>query len=290
MLKIVEKTKIWLSISLIIIAIGVFFLVTKGLNLGIDFKGGTIIQIDMEKKFDKFEVEKIVHKYSPEAVTNIANETELEIKTSSMDEDKISEMYKEIKQKYNLKANEPIGQDNIGASLGKEMKRKAMTSLIIATIGMLLYIGIRFEFKFGIAAILCLIHDVFIMISIYAIFQIPIDSGFVAAILTVVGYSINDTIVVFDRVRENQKYMRKSNYTELANASITQTIARSINTIFTSAIMLISVYFFVPAIRNFSKPILIGLISGCYSSIFIATPLWVIFKNKAGGNKVGVKG
>lgn len=281
MLKIIEKTKIWFSISLIIIIIGLSFVCTKGLDFDIDFKGGTIITINMEKKFNKTDVDKIIKKYAPDAVTNISGTTDLDIKCKEMKQDDIDKMYKEIKDKYSLTKSSPASQDSIGASFGNEMKKNAILAVIISGIAMLIYVGIRFEFKFGAAAILALIHDLLITTAVYAVFQIPVGSGFVAAMLTVIGYSINDTIVVFDRIRENQKYVKRNDIVKLANGSLTQTMARSINTVLTVLVALTCVHIMVPSIRDFTTPLLVGIVSGCYSSIFIATPLWVIFK-KAG--------
>lgn len=195
-------------------------------------------------------------------------------------------MFAELKAKYNLQDSALVSQETIGASIGSELKRKAIIALSIAIIGMLIYIGVRFEFKFGAAALLSLIHDVLVVLGFYALLKLPVNSAFVAAMLTIIGYSINDTIVVFDRIRENQKYMKRSDYIALANASMTQTMARSINTGMAVIITLISVYYFVPTVREFTIPLLVGIISGTYSSIFIATPFWVIFKNRAKKMKV----
>lgn len=281
MLRIIEKTKIWFSISLIIILIGFGFAATKGLEYGIDFKGGTVVKIDIGKDFVKSDVDKVVAKYAQDYQTNKSDNTKIEIKSNSITDNQIAAMFKDIKAKYNLKDTALISQDRIGATVGNELKQKAVMAIILSGIAMLIYVGIRFEFKFATAAILSLLHDVLITTAVYAVFRFPIDSGFLAAILTVIGYSINDTIVVFDRIRENSKYMRKSDVVEIANASLTQTMARSINTVLTVLITLIAVYAFVPAIRNFATPLLVGIISGMYSSIFIATPFWVIFKKKA---------
>ena len=290
MLKIIEKTKIWFAISLIIIFAGVFKIATSGLELSIDFAGGTIVQINMNTdldKVDKTEIDAIIHKYAPGAETNKAKSAveasavmnELEIKAKDLSAENLNSMLNDLKGKYG-KDVQLISQDHQGSSMGKETRNNAILAVILATLAMLIYVGFRFEFRFGISAIIALVHDVLTTLSIYALFRIPIDTAFVAAMLTVIGYSINDTIVVFDRIRENQKYMRKSSATELANASITQTMARSINTVLTTLITLVAVYIFVPSIRNFSLPLIAGIVSGCYSSIFIASPLWVIFKNK----------
>ncbi|WP_315117616.1 protein translocase subunit SecF [uncultured Clostridium sp.] len=282
-LKIIEKTKIWFAISLVIMLTGLFFGIKNGLNYGIDFKGGTLIQINMKSEYNKEEVEKIIGKHAKDYTTNSATttsgEVHLEIRSNSLEANQIEPMFKEIKEKYNLE-DKDFSQQTIGASIGKELRRKAILALIIANIGMLIYIGIRFEFKFGIAAIAALVHDVLITLSVYTILQIPINSSFIAAILTIVGYSINDTIVVFDRIRENSKRMRKVTDGELANVSISQTLTRSINTSLTTLITIAAVGIYVPSVRDFAIPLIIGIIAGGYSSIFIASPLWVYFKNK----------
>ena len=286
MLKIIEKTKLWFAISAIIIIVGFGAIAVNGLQFGIDFVGGTIVRIDMGKEFNKEEADAIVLKYAPDAQTNrsiVEGKTtpELEIKSKDITSEDIASMFKEIKDKYNLKDTDLISQDNIGASIGSELKQKALIALAISIVGMLIYIGVRFEFNFGTAALLSLLHDVLVVVGFYALFKLPLNSAFVAAMLTIIGYSINDTIVVFDRIRENQKYMRRSDATGLANASMTQTMARSINTGLAVIIMLVAIYYYVPTVREFTIPLLVGIISGTYSSIFIATPFWVIFKNRA---------
>jgi preprotein translocase subunit SecF len=286
MLKIIEKTKLWFAISCILIAIGIGAMFTNGLQFGIDFVGGTEVRIDMGKDFVKSEADAIVLKYAPDAVTNIAkvegkNTPEFEIKSKDINDDNISAMFKELKEKYGLKDTDLLSQERIGASIGLELREKALVALAVAVVGMLIYIGVRFEFNFGVAALLSLLHDVLFVLGFYAFFKLPVNSAFVAAMLTIIGYSINDTIVVFDRIRENQKYMKRSDPAALANASMTQTMARSINTGMAVIITLIAVYYFVPTVREFTIPLLVGIISGTYSSIFIATPFWVIFKKRA---------
>lgn len=280
MYKIIEKTKIWFAISIIVILIGVGFMATKGLEWSIDFKGGTVVKINMDKAFDKSEADVIVKKYAKDETSVTLNNTALQVSSAELSVEKVNAMFKELKEKYSLKDAGPVSQTTIEASLGTQMRNNAILAVIIANVLILLYVGWRFEFKFGLSAIVALIHDVLITLSVYAIFRIPVDTAFIAALLTILGYSMSDTIVVFDRVRENQKFMRSADVTELANASITQTFRRSIFTVLTVVITLTSVFVFVPAIRMFSKPLLVGIISGCYSSIFIATPVWVILKKK----------
>jgi preprotein translocase subunit SecF len=286
MLKIVEKTKLYFAVSLFIIVIGMGFMAKNGLNLGIDFKGGTALTIKMNQEFDKANVDKIVDKHAKgeylSKTVNDAKELEITVKSDALSADEIATLLKEIKTEF--KSSELLSQDTIGASVGSELKTKAVTALIIAMICMLVYVGFRFEFKFGAAAIIGLVHDILIMITVYAVFRIPVNATFIAAILTVVGYSINDTIVIFDRIRENQNIMRKASIEDIANTSITQTMARSINTVLTVIICVVTVYVFVPSIRDLSGPLIVGIGVGCYSSIFISSPVWVLLKKR--GKKV----
>lgn len=281
MLKIIEKTKLWFAISLTIIIIGIVALFVNGLQLGIDFKGGALMEVDFGKVVNQNEVRTIVNKYTKNYDMITLNKTGVQIKSGSLTSAQTAAIFKDLKTKYNLKDTALISNDTVDASIGKEVLSKALWALLIANVLMLLYIGVRFEFKFGAAAMLALVHDVLITFAVYTVFKLKVDSSFIAAMLTIIGYSINDTIVVFDRIRENQKYMRGSDVTELADASITQTMARSINTVLTVLITLVSVHIFVPTVRNLTIPLLVGIVSGCYSSIFIASPLWVIFKHSS---------
>ncbi|WP_435791705.1 protein translocase subunit SecF [Clostridium sp.] len=279
--KIIEKTKIWFAISLLIIVIGMGAMAKNGLNLGIDFKGGTKLDISMNQEFTKADVDKIIDKRAKGEYTSktVDKGKDFEVIVSdALSANEIATLQNEIKDVY--KSSE-FSQNYIGGSVGTELKSKALIGLIAATICMLIYIGIRFEFKFGLAAVTALVHDILITLGVYAIFSIPVNSPFIAAILTIVGYSINDTIVVFDRVRENQKNMRKSSLEDVTNTSITQTLARSINTVTTTLFTIMAVFVFVPAIRELSGPLIIGILVGCYSSIFIASPTWVLLKKRS---------
>lgn len=289
--KVIERTKIWFSISLIIIIIGLGFMFTKGLNYGIDFKGGTQITIQMNKDFEKSDVDGIISEFASgkfsSKVLNDGEEIEVIIQDGVLDEGQISSLIKKIAEKYSLEEG-AYQKETIGATVGKELQSNAFLVVILASIAMLIYISIRFEFSFAVAAIIALIHDILITLSVYAILGIQINTPFIAAILTIVGYSINDTIVVFDRIRENRKKQLNSSPTEVANKSIRATIARSINTSVTTLITITAVFVFVPAIRPFSLPLMLGVSCGAYSSIFIASPIWVILKNakqKKNGNK-----
>ncbi len=281
--KIIEKTKIWFTISIIITIIGIGFLATKGLNYGIDFKGGTLITLKMNQEFDKNDINEIIDKYAKERystkVADEGKEIEIIVQEGVLDEEKTNALIDEIKVKYSLEDSALIGKESIGATVGNELKKKAALALGVSSIAMLIYITARFEFSYAVAAIIALLHDVFITVSFYAIFGIQVNTPFIAAILTIVGYSINDTIVIFDRIRENVKRNRRMSSKEVANISITETMTRSINTSLTTLITIVAVYIFVPSIREFSLPLIVGIACGAYSSIFIASPIWVIIKN-----------
>jgi preprotein translocase subunit SecF len=282
MLKIVERAKIWFSFSIIITVIGLVALGISGLNLGIDFKGGTMVSVAIGKEFNVDDVRKIVAKYDPQAqVQAITEGNEVSIRSNSLTDQQVAPMFNDLKSKYQLDDKALLSTDRIGPSVGKELSKSAIISSIVATIGILIYVTFRFEFKSGVAAIVALIHDVLITMSVYAILQIPVNSSFIAAILTILGYSINDTIVVFDRIRENRKLGKYSDFTTLINVSITQTMARSINTVLTTLFTITAIYLLgVPAVKEFALPLIIGIISGCYSSIFIASPVWGIWVNR----------
>lgn len=285
-LNIIKKFKIFSTISIVIIVLGLIFAATKGLNLGIDFTGGTLLQIEFGQKMTVEEIREIMDEIDTNASIVHAgeNQTQIIIKsTIDMTNEERLNLFNKFKEKYNLNQEALINQRKFGPSMGDEIRNKAIISVIIATVGMLLYITYRFEFKFGIAAITALIHDVLIGLAVYSIFRIPVNSSFVAAMLTIVGYSINDTIVVFDRIRENIKLMRKETYENIVNKSISQTIIRSINTSVTTLLAITSLYIFgVEAIRDFALPLIVGVIAGTYSSIFIASPVWYLLTTRNG--------
>ena len=286
MLKIIEKSKIWISISLIIIVIGLGFTCFKGLNFGIDFKGGSQVSIQLNEDINKDDVDTIVKQYAPDSSTTISNTYEYEIKSTDLDSDKLSSIMTELKDKYSLDDTALISQEEIGAAIGKELTRNSLLAILAASAVMLIYVAIRFEFKFGIAALIATLHDVLITITVYAVFGIPVNTPFIAAILTVVGYSMNDTIVIFDRIRENSKKMRRADSVEVANVSITETLTRSINTSLSTLVTIIAINILVPSVREFTIPLIVGVVCGAYSSIFIASPVWVFLKEKAGKKKV----
>jgi len=278
--------KLWFGISGVVIAIGLIFIAVNGLNLGIDFTGGTSIQANIGKTFEISEVRSIFDKFDKEAIVTYAgNYKDIALVKTKVALNNIQqgEVINGFKEKFAIEQTN-IQFETIGPAIGSELTKQALLALFLANVGILIYISIRFEWKFGIAAILALVHDVLIMLVVYSVARIAINASFIAAILTIVGYSINDTIVVFDRIRENKKHIKKVEHNSLANKSISETMTRSINTSFTTLLTILTLYILgVPAIKDFALPLVIGILSGTYSSIFIASPIWVMLDSKLKG-------
>jgi preprotein translocase SecF subunit len=178
---------------------------------------------------------------------------------------------------------EELQSQHVMPVVSQELARNAMLAMLIAAAGILVYVSFRFEWRFGVAAILALVHDALVTLGLFSIFQLAVDMPFVAAILTIMGYSINATIVVFDRIRENLKYRKKERLGELANASISQTLMRCINTSATTLLVVLAVLLFGGrTIQSFMLALLIGVLAGTYSSIFLASPLWLMLRGEIG--------
>lgn len=279
---IVSRSKIWFGFSLAIMVIGLVFALVRGINVGIDFTGGTMMQFDMGKTVEVKAVEKSLAQWelSPEILHAGKDKSEIIVRTKKdLKNDVRTEIFEALKKDFNLSDTAFISAEQFGPSIGKEIRMKAVYGILAACFFMLLYIWFRFEIVFGVAAMISLVHDVFILLAVYAIFYIPVDTTLIAAVLTVVGYSINDTIVIFDRIRENARFLKKNAYDELADQSINSTLARSINTSLTTLIVIFVMYLLgVESIKNFSFPLLVGIGAGTYSSIFIASPIWALWK------------
>lgn len=281
---IIGKSKIFIASSLIVIIAGLGVIGFAGLNQGIDFTGGTLLQIDLGKQVSVDQLREITDTIDKDAsIVHTGDEkTEVIIRTSSsLDNKERLAFYKLFQDKYNLADDKLIYQEGFQPSIGTETQIKALISVLIAIGCMLVYISFRFKFNFGLAAIVALLHDVLIGLAVYALFRIPINSSFIAAMLTIVGYSINDTIVVFDRIRENIRLMRKAEFKEIVNTSVNQTMIRSINTSITTLLAIVTLYILgVDAIKQFALPLVIGVIAGTYSSVFIASPIWYYFTSR----------
>lgn len=277
--------KFFYTISIVIMVLGLAFGLIRGLNYGIDFTGGTMIQMDMGQRVEISDVEKAIKEYKldPEIIYSGADNEEIVIRTiEALDSDERAEVIGTINETFGTTEDNVVAEELFGPSVGKELRNNAILAIIIASICMLIYIRFRFsQWKFGGAALLGVLHDVLIVISFYAIFNITVNNPFIAGILTVVGYSINDTIVIFDRIRENIRYMKKGGTEEMIDTSITQTLGRSLMTSVTTLIVMVPLLIMAgDAIREFVLPLMVGIIAGAYSSICVCSPLYFEFSKK----------
>ena len=284
---IIGKRKILYAISSLLIIASLFFMVTRGFNMGIDFTGGTIMDLRFEKVVNINDVRAVLNEYNLSNSTiqlsgESSSSTESEnvmIRTVDLEEQERKEVMAGLTDK--LGAYQVLREEKVGATMGTELIMNAIYATIISWLLIIAYVSYRFEFKFGISAVLGLAHNVIIVLGAFALTQRQIDSSFVAALLTIIGYSINDTIVIFDRIRENLKlhFRKNGDIVELVNTSIYQTMTRSIYTVSTVLFATFALYFFGgDTTKDFAFALLIGFFCGAYTSIFIASPLWVTFR------------
>lgn len=281
-MNIIKNRKIYMIISLSIMILGLIMYFVNGLNYGIEFTGGTIIEINAGRFIPVEEIREITDKFDENA--SIIHEGEdkqnLIIKsTLDLSNDDVTQIVSRFEETHEIDIKNTQSK-KFGPTMGSEIRSKALLSTFIATAAMLLYITFRFEFKFGLSAIFALVHDVIITMSVYAIFKLPINGAFIAAILTIVGYSINDTIVIFDRIREELRLNPKDSYEKIINDSIRYSLRRTINTTITTLSAVLILYIVgVEDVKVLALPLLLGMISGTYSSIFIAPPIWYKLNN-----------
>ncbi|CUN65531.1 protein translocase subunit SecDF [Roseburia inulinivorans] len=299
----IGKKAVFFTISGIIIAAGLISMGVhsategKALNYGLDFMGGTSTTADFGKDMTIEDIENDIVPYvekvtgdSDVQATKVEGTTQVTIKTRTLSLDERQELEDTLAENCDVDAS-TITSQSISSTISGEMRSDALKAVIVSCIFMLLYIWFRFkDIRFAASAILALVHDVLVVITVYALVRISVGSTFIACVLTIVGYSINDTIVIFDRIRENLALKTgKQNAEELrevANKSLTQTLSRSINTSITTFIMVVMLYILgVASIRDFSLPLMAGLVCGAYSSICIATELWYVMKVHLGKNK-----
>ncbi len=282
-----NKSKYFMMFSGLVIIVAVIMgVIFGGLNLGIDFTGGSILTIELEQEYDLQDVTDAlsangIDPASAQVVRAGENGTQAVIRMQELDKDTDDALLREaiINNLAETYPNASGGEvESVGGVTTGEIITNAFISVILASVLMLLYIWIRFELFSGLAAVTALVHDVLIMTAVVCIARIQINSSYIAACLTIVGYSINDTIVLFDRIRENNKKYSISHITraEVADISIRETLSRTINTSVTTFVTILALYIFgVASIKEFALPLIVGLVSGTYSSIFIASPVWV---------------
>lgn len=285
---IMGRRKIWYAISSVVIVLSLFFMFTRGFNMGIDFTGGTIMDLKFNQAVNINDVRAVLNDYSLSNSTiqlsgESSSATEAQnvmIRTIDLEEEQRKEVMAGLSDK--LGDYQVLREEKVGATMGTELIMNAVYATIISWLLIIAYVSYRFEFKFGIAAVLGLVHNVIIVLGAFALTQRQIDSSFVAALLTIIGYSINDTIVIFDRIRENLKlhFRKGGDIVELVNTSIYQTMTRSIYTVSTVLFTTFALYFFGgDTTKDFAFALLIGFFCGAYTSIFIASPLWITFRN-----------
>lgn len=281
----VKHRKKFFAFSLAFVAIGVILLFTVKLNLGIDFASGTRIEVMANHALTEEEVLKEFNALGIKAEDAVLAGDDNKIGVvrllGVLNKEEIASVKSHFSEKYGSEPN----VSTVSPTVGKELARNAFIAVMIASIGIILYVTLRFEIFFALAAILALLHDAFFIIVMFSITQLEVDLTFIAAILTIVGYSINDTIVTFDRIRENLKIKQKvktfGDLAEVVNKSLIQTMTRSINTVLTVVFAAAALWILgSEAIRNFSFALLIGLIAGTYSSLFLAAQLWLVWKGK----------
>ena len=269
----IKKRKIAYIISAIIILVGLISIIFQGFNLGIDFAGGSLLQIKFDKSVSTSEVRNVLSEFnlSQSTIQNLS-ENEFVIRTEKIGSEQRKEILTAFKEK--LTDFEVLREETVGPVIGEDLKKSAFYALLFAFIGIILYITMRFEFKFSIISILALFHDCLIVLGVFSLLQKEITISIVAAVMTVVGYSINNTIVILDRLRENMKFKTREPFESLINMSINQSLSRTINTTLTTIIPILTLYFFGGSIlSDFALALFIGMVAGTYSSIFIASPL-----------------
>ncbi len=304
MFSIMKHKWVFMGISFALMIVSVISLIVRGFNLDTDFAGGIAVTYEIKTDFNTEDVQKIVDEalgshQSPSSIQRSNNDEvvvkfgyENDLKTeadrSAFSLDRVTKITTALQEKYDPNASGDDSkvllknQDIISPSTGQDLARSALWMSILACIAILFYVTLRFEFVSGVVAIFALVHDVLILLGLYSIMQWSVDTNFIAAILTVLGYSINNTIVIMDRIRENTRHARKESYSEIADKSILQTMNRSLNTTITTLLTIGMVYILgVKSIQVFALPIIIGIVIGFYSSVFVAGPLWATWRDSA---------
>ena len=292
-LHIIRNIKYYLSVSIVLVVLSIVVFFAKGLNYGIDFTGGNLFQLKYnDKKITLTEINENLDKLSEKLPQVNSNSRKVQISEDGTVILRVPELKEEDKKEV-LNSLQELGafnldkEDKVGASIGDDLKKSAIYSLGIGAILIVLYITLRFEFSFAIGGILSLLHDIIIAVGFIALMGYEVDTPFIAAILTILGYSINDTIVIYDRIRENLKRRHNKNWTleDCMDESVNQTAIRSLNTSITTLFSVIALLVFGGAsLKTFIMTLLIGILAGTYSSIFIATPIVYLLNKRKGNN------
>ncbi|MBQ7196095.1 MAG: protein translocase subunit SecF [Synergistaceae bacterium] len=275
-----KHRKLALTISLVLVIASVALLLTRGLNLGIDFTGGNVIQVEFENRPDVANVREVISSIVAKgAMIQNFGEKGIIIRTNEDTEESREAVIKSLTSTY---ADAKItGFEKVGPVVGGELRRQAIIGVSIALVAILIYITLRFQFRFAIVSVVPLVHDVLIALGFFSITQMEISSSFIAAILTIVGYSLNNTIIILDRVRENWGSLSRKGIVNLVNESLNQTLGRTINTTLTTLFPVLALCVWGgPVLAAFSYAMLVGIIAGTWSSMFVATGLLCEWQGK----------
>jgi len=274
-----DYRKKFIILSIFFILCSILLLTFKGLNLGIDFKGGTLIEIST-KNSNISELRSILSsKFNDVSLQEFGNSENIIIRLQNQSNQESIETVNQVKELIDKKVSEFRRSEFVGPTISSELLRKGLQAIAFALFAILIYIWLRFEWQFGFGAVVALVHDVMITLGVLSLFNIDFSLSSIAAILTIAGYSINDSVVIFDRIRENLRKYKKLELPDLFNLSINNTLSRTIITSLTTLIALICLYIFGgQAIKPFAFAMIIGVMIGTYSSIFIAVPTLLIFK------------
>lgn len=284
---IVKNYKIFFSITIIFLLVGIGSILFRGFNMGIDFTGGTIMDLNFVKPVAVADVREVLKEHNlgnsiiqlESSDENAKTANGVLIRTGVIGDEQRRAAMSDLQSKLGEYQINRVEQ--VGATIGGELIQQAVLAIVLSWFLMIGYITVRFEFRFAIAAIIALIIDVMVTLSYFSLFHMEMDSSFVAALLTVVGYSINGTIVIFDRIRENLKIHRRSeSLGDMVDSSIWQTMTRTCYTVGTSLFAIVAIFLWGgDTIRNFSFAMMVGFASGAYTSIFLAGPLWLFLRN-----------
>ena len=284
-----SKSKIFFIFSAVLIVISIVSLLVQGLNLGIDFTGGSTLSFELNgTKYDKAVEARItelvkVNSDAKDIVVQKVGDSGVSIKTTELTNEQSKAVVDAIKAEYKLEQKHVSEVEKVDGNVSKRLIADSLKAIVLAVALMLLYITWRFDFKSGTCAVIALTHDVIIMLGFYSLFRFTVNTSFIAAILTILGYSINATIIVFDRVRENSRLAKKSTtVNDIADDAITNSYLRAINSSITTLLTICVLYVMgVDSIKEFALPIIVGIVAGTYSSLFLAAPVWAAWKNSA---------
>lgn len=293
-INVVRHSKLIFIISLALVVLFAASVVIFGFNFDVDFTGGATLTVDLGRATTAEDADtlsalfKDTVKFAPSSVQR-TGESEIVVKSTELSAEHRTKLQDAISKKFSLSTEgdtTPIAFDNIGSSLSSDVKRSVIISTVLTIALMLVYITFRFEFKSGLAAIVCLALNVVIMLLFYSLFNISVNSNLIACILTILGYSINNTIVIFDRIRELVKSEPETEFGTIVNKAIGRSFYRTLNSSITTLLTIVAIYIIgTPSVRNFTLPLIIGIVAGFFTSLFLAGPFWNLIRSRKNTDK-----